>query len=401
MFRRQLVSWGSDLRTAFGRLGVAARKVTLVHARPLHRHSEGLHAVVGCSQMSPTTTSYRHVTDYQGNSTRSSNSHDNEGPSEHPHSNDVKEHSPDDPFDVATPSLRTAYPPSAVELPESTFLKCIEKEMMDEKLRLDKVEGPPSPPCGWEMHHSPGLSFFYGRRLWVPPAGEPAVTMDPAASDDDRLGVESCRPIKRSLERHFIRVQLTSRDASLDPECDVRGEHFPFSLFVQRVGPPHDVDGLNSLDTATQWRGDATDAYYIHQQQQQLLSEEEEATILQQSIEVQLDVVDSELVVKNVRFHGAYPIPAEAGSHTKTTPPVNGSTADAASAQVFYNNPFGGYPGPNLDEAEEEMLDGIQSWLAERQIDDRFGDFIGQYSVWVEQAEYECWLQQLYDYVAA
>ncbi|CCW61319.1 unnamed protein product [Phytomonas sp. EM1] len=67
----------------------------------------------------------------------------------------------------------------------------------------------------------------------------------------------------------------------------------------------------------------------------------------------------------------------------------------------MYHNPFGGYPGPNLDEAEEEVLDGIQAWLAERHIDDLFGEFVGQYSVWIEQMEYERWLQQLYDYVAA
>uniref|UniRef100_A0A1E1INW6 WW domain-containing protein n=1 Tax=Leishmania guyanensis TaxID=5670 RepID=A0A1E1INW6_LEIGU len=67
------------------------------------------------------------------------------------------------------PTLRSALPPSAVELPEESFLKCIDKEIFDEKVRLDKEDGPPPVPMGWTMHHTEGTSFIYGRRLWVPP----------------------------------------------------------------------------------------------------------------------------------------------------------------------------------------------------------------------------------------
>ncbi|RNF16134.1 putative mitochondrial glycoprotein [Trypanosoma conorhini] len=252
---------------------------------------------------------------------------------------------------------RSALPPS--DFPERSFLKCIEKEMQDEALRLDKEEGAPPPPSGWEMYHAPGTSVFYGRRWWLPPT--PVAPAGP-----------------RGMERHTIRVQLTTRDPSLDPECDVRGEHFPFSLFVQR--------GVGGAGGVAEERG-----------------------LYEQSIEVRADFVEGELVVDHVVFHGTHAPAAMASSparpHSQKAEPHNaGSTASPPAlteAEVQYNNLFGGYPGPNLDEVEEEVLDGIQAWLAERCIDDQFGEFVGQYSVWVEQMEYERWLRQLRDFVAA
>ncbi|KPI88048.1 hypothetical protein ABL78_2874 [Leptomonas seymouri] len=292
-----------------------------------------------------------------------------------------------------TPSLRDALPPSAVELPEESFLKCIEKEMMDEKYRLDKEEGPPPVPVGWTMHHTEGTSFIYGRRVWMPPpsassSSAPVQQMSSNSNDSSSNHTEgaptgeaggehtphqpACAPVPRAIEKHFLRLQLTMRDASLDPECDVRGEHFPFSFFVQRVRPEGgDESGSGSSDGGSvDLESDAFD----------------EHTFYHDSIEVRCDVVDGELVVDNVVYHGS---------------PHAASTTAGDATGPHYANPFGGYPGPNLDEAEEEVLDGIQSWLAERGVDDQLGEFIGQYAIWIEQAEYELWLQQLRDYVAA
>lgn len=322
---------------------------------------------------------------------------------------------------TASPSLRSAYPPSGIELPESSFLKCIEKEIDDEKLRLDKEEGPPPIPLGWELHHEEGSSVFYARRMWIPPASRSTPAEPPKTTDREAVG--DCFPSRRErcVEKHYIRVQLTTRDASLDPECDIRGEHFPFSFFVQRIRLRNDGEGdapagsRTSLDTV----------------QVPTFDDAEELSMYENSIEVRLDVVDGELVVDNVVYHGVREILSESNRQKlrPTTTQTNGPSARRRTAadgeeeeeggeesasplcnrkthrdtreMVFYNNVFGGYPGPNLNEMEEDVLDGIQSWLAERQIDDRFGEFVGQYSVWVEQAEYERWLQQLYDYVAA
>lgn len=294
------------------------------------------------------------------------------------------------------PTLRSALPPSAVELPEESFLKCIDKEILDEQLRLDKEEGPPPVPVGWTMHHTDSTSFIYGRRLWMPPpspspapsSGAPADGAaqrentqqqqqgshgDGGAADAAQRPAYDATPVPRVMERHFLRIQLTARDASLDPECDVRGEHFPFSFFVQRVrGGDGDADA-DVGGAADALRGDPF----------------EEHSFFHDSIEARCDVVEGELIVDAVVHHG----PA--------TTPSSPSSSSSSSPAPVYTNPFGGYPGPNLDEAEEEVLDGIQSWLAERGVDDQLAEFVGQYSIWVEQAEYERWLQQLRDYVAA
>lgn len=275
--------------------------------------------------------------------------------------------------EVALP--RAALPPS--DFPERSFLKCIEKEMEDEALRLDKEEGPPPPPPGWEIYHAPGTSVFYGRRWWVPPATKPTAT---AAAP-------------RGVERHTIRVQLTTRDPSLDPECDVRGEHFPFSFFVQRVA---DNARTSDKDVGDHSSG-ANDS----------AEEVDERGLYEQSIEVRADFVEGELVIDNIVLHGTFrpsEIPAGAtqgGAERDPRGPEAPSSPDGSGEEVHYNNVFGGYPGPNLDEVEEEVLDGVQAWLAERCIDDQFGEFVGQHSVWVEQMEYERWLRQLRDFVAA
>ncbi|CCW69084.1 unnamed protein product [Phytomonas sp. Hart1] len=311
----------------------------------------------------------------------------------------------EDDYETYAPSLRVAQTPSAVELPESTFLKCLAKEMDDERLRLEKDEGPPPAPTGWELCHVAGTSFIYGRRRWEPLRGvdEPTASAWRRADEDRPTTVPTTPRTRRQrhAERHFVRVQLTTRDPSLDPECDIRGEHVPFSFFVQRI--PFDEekeegdynsrngDHQRDLVLSTDKSSPASSAY------SSTFNEEDELSIYRNSIEVRLDVIEGELVVDNLVFHGAYSVKGKekGGDHDNSDPDQE------KDLRVMYNNPFGGYSGPNLDEAEDEVLDGIQAWLAERHIDDQFGEFIGQYSVWIEQMEYERWLQQFYDYVAA
>jgi hypothetical protein len=204
----------------------------------------------------------------------------------------------------------TILPPT--DFPESSFLKCIQKEMDDEELRLDK-ECPPIPQ-GWEVAHDEGTSYWTMRRKWVAPA----------------TGIN---------ETHDLRVQLTTRDPSLDPECDIRGEHIPFSIVV--------TSDANEL-----------------------------------AVDLSCDVVEGELVVDNIRSYESKRLAQD---------PSFAASVDRSTL----------YPGPNFDEAEEDLLDGIQAWLAERQFDDQFGEFVGHYSVWIEQMEYERWLKMLKSFVAA
>lgn len=282
----------------------------------------------------------------------------------------------------APSSLRQTLPPSATDLPEASFLKCIEKEIMDEKLRLDKEDGPPPFPAEWEFYHAEGSSLIFGRRLWVPPASE------------DGKG----KP--RDAEKHFIRAQLTTRDASLDPECDVRGEHFPFSFFVQRC-----------------WNEEEGGSVQLHRApsgaEREKFFQDEELSFYEHSIEVRCDLIDGELRVDNVLFHGEVdvtdgsqrlPRPVETLPDSAVKGGGDAQVRDEeeeGQLRIAYPSLFDGYNGPNLDEAEEPVLDGLQGWLAERKVDDIFAEFIGSYSVWVEQLEYERWLQHLHDYVAA
>ncbi|AAZ12769.1 hypothetical protein, conserved [Trypanosoma brucei brucei TREU927] len=292
-------------------------------------------------------------------------------------------------FSSSAPTVRRrALPPS--DFPENALLKCIEKEIEDEALRLDKEECPPPPPTGWEMYHAPGTSVFYGRRWWLPATASAETRATP--------------------ERHTIRVQLTKRDPSLDPECDVRGEHFPFSFFVQRA--PSKGEAVRRDGTFRMGDSAAAGDVKGRTEGKEEEEEEEELGLYDQSIEVRADFVDGELLVDNVVFHGTFKTGSSCSKRSGNTSPEAAAATAAGQhdnttggrgkvEEVRYNNIFNGYPGPNLDEAEEEVLDGLQAWLAERCVDDQFGEFVGQYSVWVEQQEYEMWLKRLRDFVAA
>jgi hypothetical protein len=189
----------------------------------------------------------------------------------------------------------------------AALLRCIEKEMDDEELRIDKES--PTMPTGWEIQHEEGSSYWTMSRTW-----------------DGR-------------ERHTIRCQLTTRDVTLDPECDIRGEHFPFRFLVEQ------------LETG-------------------------------KVLDFSLDVVEGECIVDNVRTF---------------------DSAKLATDESYLGAYERGmtFPGPNLDETEEEVLDAVQEYLAEREIDDQLAEFVGQYSVWVEQLEYERWLKELKAFVEA
>lgn len=277
---------------------------------------------------------------------------------------------------------RQTLPSSATELPETSFLKCIEKEILDEKLRLDKEENPPAMPSDWQFYHQMGTSIIYGRRLWVPPASES----------------EKGKP--RPAEKHFLRAQLTTRDASLDPECDVRGEHFPFSIFFQ---PCLDEDGKAVPFHSAPSTLEEQEKYF----------QDEELSFYENSIEARCDLIDGELHVSNILVHGEIdisnpqqrlPIPVvkvkTSGEAEVSVKNEKGDDTDV-ECKFAYCSLFDGYQGPSLDEAEESVLDGMHAWLTERRIDDIFAEFIGRYSVWVEQQEYERWLQHLKDYVSA
>lgn len=309
----------------------------------------------------------------------------------------------------APPSLRQTLPPDATELPEYSFLKCIEKEIMDEKLRIDKADGPPPFPLDWEFYHPEGTSLMYGRRIWVPPVSRSFDEVEVREREETLCtpstsfssGTSGAGAGKgRRAERHFIRGQLTTRDASLDPECDIRGEHFPFSLFVQ---PLLEEDVENKQKLLEKPPPPSEYAKFF---------QEEELSFLAYSIEVRCDLIDGELRAEKVIVHGELDTK---GLNRLPTPvrtistPSSCTTLGRESEQLEKNMTsriafpylFNGYEGPNLDEAEEDVLDGLQAWLAERRMDDLLGEFVGSYSVWIEQMEYERWLQHLHDYVAA
>ncbi|KEG06043.1 putative mitochondrial glycoprotein-like protein [Trypanosoma grayi] len=131
------------------------------------------------------------------------------------------------------------------------------------------------------MYHAPGTSVFYGRRLWLPPT--------PVAHQQQQH--QALSPV---MERHTIRVQLTTRDPSLDPECDVRGEHFPFSFFAQRVVDGAIAGGGSGVTSSPRNGVDGAG------------EEVEERGLYEQSVEVRADFVDGELVIDNVVFHGTF-----------------------------------------------------------------------------------------------
>lgn len=304
-------------------------------------------------------------------------------------------------------SLRETLPPSATELPEHSFERCIQKERMDEKYRLDKEELSPRCPSNWEFYHPEGTSLIYGRRIWVPSLSSEAdgtsASMVESEEAKEKMGMRSTSSSKckgRPAEKHFIRAQLTARDASVDPECDVRGEHFPFSFFVQ----PLLEEGTNNTVKLLKEAPPPSEYTKFFQ--------EEELSFLEYGIEVRCDLVDVELRVEKVIVHG------ELSTSGPTRLPTPVRTVDVPStvaltdntnkeeeldfrSRIAYPYLFNGYEGPNLDEVEEDVLDGLYSWLMERRIDDGFAEFMARYSVWTEQVEYERWLRHLHDYVCA
>lgn len=189
----------------------------------------------------------------------------------------------------------------------ATLVRCLDKEIDDEDLRIDKES--PTLPEGWEIEHIEGASFWTMKRTW------------------------------NEKERHTIRCQLTTRDTKLDPECDIRGEHFPFRFIVEVL------ENGKTLDFS-------------------------------------MDVVEGECIIDNVRTFDSAAV-----------------CHDESYSAVYERSMT--FAGPNLDEAEEEVLDALQSYLAERQVDDQFAEFVGQYSAWVEQMEYERWLKELKTFVLA
>lgn len=198
------------------------------------------------------------------------------------------------------------------------LLKCLEKERDDEALRLDKH--PPKMPMGWTVEHADGTSYFTMRRVW-----------------NDEL--------------HEIRSVLSQRNPTLDPECDLRGEHFPFTFTVEKLGPsPREAKDGSMCPKKT--------------------------------LDFSLDVVEGECVIDKVRAYDSSWLAKEQSPRGH-----------------FERNAL--FPGPNLDEAEEEVLDGLQLYLAERQVDDQLAEFIGQYSVWIEQLEYERWIKNFQTFISA
>ena len=194
---------------------------------------------------------------------------------------------------------------------DSSFVKCLQREIEDEDLRIDKEE--PSVLPGWKLHHDEGTSFFILSRSWTTNEG--------------------------LNETHTVRVQLTARDTSLDPEFDIRGEHFPFTVII---------------------RNDRSDNV----------------------VDLSCDVIESEFVVDNLRCYHSSLLATEL------------SPAAQLDRDLLY-------PGPPLDQTEEDVLDGLQAWLAEREFDDRFAEFVAQYSAWIEQLEYERWLKEFKSFLLA
>lgn len=218
------------------------------------------------------------------------------------------------------------------------LLRCLEKEIDDETLRLDKE--PPKMPPGWSVDHQPGTAFFVMRRFW-------------------------------NDEIHTIRATLTQRNPALDPECDLRGEHFPFNLLIEKN---QKVEG----------RADKTDfdQYATSGGGSNVRFAPIRPGCPNKTLDFLLDVVEGECTIDKVRVYDTASVAREQT--------VQGSFERQALFQ-----------GPNLDEAEEEVLDGFQLYLAERQIDDQLAEFIGQYSVWIEQAEYEAWLKNFQGFLQA
>lgn len=59
------------------------------------------------------------------------------------------------------------------------------------------------------------------------------------------------------------------------------------------------------------------------------------------------------------------------------------------------------YPGPKVSELDDTMMDAFIKYLEKRGISQELGEFVSLYSFWAEQQEYELWLKNLHDFVAA
>jgi hypothetical protein len=222
--------------------------------------------------------------------------------------------------------------------------------MEDEEYRDDKVM-PPLPP-GWTIVHEEGTAVFTMTRQWrrTGTLGLDALHSTSAATPPSASGGGESQQLTSSssgtvapqasalYETHFVRAVLQTRDTSLDPEMDLRGEHFPFNIFISCPGL-----SANCVDVAC-------------------------------------DVIEGELRFDSVQTYSSELL-----------------GKDLSLAAAFDRAAL--YPGPSLDETEEEVLDGLQAYMAERGFDDQFGEFVAQYTCWIEQLEYERWLANLKAFV--
>jgi hypothetical protein len=270
------------------------------------------------------------------------------------------------PSDASSSSLQPQdanLPPT--DYPESNFIKVIRKEMEDEEYRDDKL--PPEIPVGWTIKHEEGTAFFTMTRQWkrvgaagllrkkktVSSAAETNEESSKASSSSSsgsemKLSEEQQHKSKEGFsdeeevvyETHFVRSVIATRDTSLDPEVDLRGEHFPFNIIITCPA------------------------------------------LASSCIDVSCDVVEGELRFDSLQSYSSELL-----------------GKDLSLAAAF--DRAGLYPGPSLDETEEEVLDGLQAYMAERGFDDQFGEFVAQYTCWIEQLEYERWLANLKSFVEA
>ncbi|EPY24552.1 complement component 1 Q subcomponent-binding protein, mitochondrial [Strigomonas culicis] len=100
-----------------------------------------------------------------------------------------------------------------------------------------------------------------------------------------------------------------------------------------------------------------------------------------QTLQVDLTVEEGELVLDNIAFY------------TDSSLALNETAeADAQRKEL--------YPGPNVSELDEALVDSFVKYLEKRGIDEDLGEFITLYSFWAEQQEYEAWLSKINKFVA-
>jgi complement component 1 Q subcomponent-binding protein, mitochondrial len=89
-----------------------------------------------------------------------------------------------------------------------------------------------------------------------------------------------------------------------------------------------------------------------------------------------LSIEDQELVLDTV-------------SHFKDGVIPRGETPEAENALEAL------YPGPEIHELDSHFVDEFLNYLEVRGVDDNLAVFITEYNFWVEQQEYESWLQSV------